>query len=666
MIGGDFIPPPNWVNNPPDDLETIAGLLDLYEDEINNKTERGDTLRSLLRQAQLEYNKAQTKLKEQHPLAFFLPSYEQALLLNCWTFGVNFPLCFAANRIGKTSAFIINALLWIFPNNPQWLMFKGHTDEYGRLVKIRPRPRLNSLLELQHLLDQCPELTGDLYKQYYEEPNIQKIAALQSNLPKAYDPCWPSPPIPKGGQIWCGAPDNPFHQHIIMPRWREYLPKESILSDNSTDKYFIISTAAKTNPQTTVHQIICKSYEAEDTKWSGDAVQGIILTEGFSQSILDEIKNRVTNESFASWDYTPADARNTGQKTALAYKVYKKEEQLPLRSFSFVEFSVATAPERIIPKEKKADMLRMWENRPEGKARIHGKFFSSSGLVLEHLDKDFHCLDWTLEELLDRYPNGQFYRGLDPGLDHPTACAWGYLTPNNLWFIYRFYSKRGTTINERCEDIIQLSNNEREAYVLANQTYYREVHPHPNSEIFVLTAIDYHIFKEDETTGQNYSTNYTIAGLVVTESTHMRPEERANKANSLFDKNLNPYIPHPKTNKPPGSKVYFLVNEEGVAAALEKFDNLFWDRYKAGDNRNQPKDKVQIHGDDEFDSFCYLVCGPYVWTTYKPRARTPKDAEPEQLLTPQLQRRNYGLSPEAVTRIQQRQLAGAIKPGHFG
>ena len=123
-----------------------------------------------------------------------------------------------------------------------------------------------------------------------------------------------------------------------------------------------------------------------------------------------------------------------------------------------------TAPEHIIPQQKREDLIRMWEGRKEGEARLEGKFFASSGLVLDKLDRPFHCLNWSLKQLYERYPNGRRYRGLDPGFDHPTACAWGYLTTNNIWFIYRFYSKRGTTIAERSKDIIELSGNRREQY----------------------------------------------------------------------------------------------------------------------------------------------------------------------------------------------------------
>lgn len=621
---------PDWVYDPPDDLETIAILLEQNEHRITEESLLGDTLRRLLSRAKELYQSAVNVIKDQNPLAYWQPSYEQAILLNAWIWGVNFPLCFAANRIGKTTAFIVNALLWMFPNNPQWRMFKSYTDEWGRTFQVYPRPDLAKILDIQYFLRNVtlPQEI-DYYKQVDEDCNVAIFNLLQKELPESYAPVWPAPPMRKSGQIWVGAPDAPFHKQNLMPKWRKLLPHDAVIQDNQTELFMVISTESTTNPHGTTHSVFFKSYEAEDTKWSGDAVQGIILTEGFTQIILNEIKNRLTNESFASWDYTPAEARNTGRRAALAYDIYRKKEQLPLVQFSFIKFSLENSPDRIIGKEKKADMIRIWKGTQEGIARIEGGFFSSSGLVLEHLDKDFHYLDWTLEEVMERYPNGRFYRGIDPGRDHPAACVWGYLTQNNIWFIFRCYSKRGTTISERCQDIIRLSNNAREQIVIGNQIFYREIHPFPNSEPYVLSAIDYHTFKADEVTGQSYATNYTNEGIIVTESTHMKPEDRAVKANSLLGKNGYPYLPHPKTGKAPGAKVFFLTSGEGVLQMLDKFDNLFWDRLKSGENVGQPKDKVPIHGDDELDAFCYLVCGPYVWTPYEPKRIQPRESEPE-------------------------------------
>jgi hypothetical protein len=623
--------PDDWIDNPPEDIESMVFILDQFGHRINKKGREGDTLRYIFKLCQRSYQDALASLHHQEPQAFFLPSYEQALLLNSWCYGFNFPICFASNRIGKTTAFAFNGILWIFPNNPQWRCFQSYTDHLGRFVQVIPRPPLQNMLILQKFYEEYPELQGDPLHQPYESCNVAKWEKVKSLIPEVINPCWPYPPIQRGGMIWLGAPDNEFHKRIIMRRWRELLPKQSILKDSETDRMFTVTTASTTNPKTTAHEIVCKSYESEDTKWSGDAVQGIILTEGFTQSILNEVKNRITNEGFASWDYTPAEPRNTGQKVALAYKVYKGQEELPLRNYVYTKFSVRNAPEHIIPKEKKADLIRMWAGTEEGKARVDGEFFSSSGIILDKLDRDFHCLDWTLQKLIAEYPNGRFYRAVDPGKDHPTACAWGYLTTNNLWFIYRFYSKRNTTIDQRCNDIIKLSNNRREKFTLKNgKQIYREVHPYPNSELYTLTAADYHTFKDDEVTGQSYALNYINAGLLITESIHMGPEERGQVANSKLDPRANSFRAHPRTNKPPGSQIYFLINGEGVANALDKFDQVFWDRYKAGDLRGEPKDKVQLLGDDELDAFCYLVCAPYTWTQREPKRIEPRENTDQQ------------------------------------
>lgn len=617
---------PNWASNPPTSIEEIAIILQNFGDRIKEQSQTGETLRFLFRESKKFLENATHKARISHPIAFFKPSYEQALILNCWIWGINFPICFASNRIGKTVVAVINAILWIFPNNPSWLMFKPYIDHFGRLVAVLPRPSINSMLPLQEYFFRNPHLTGDFYKQPYEVPNLShfktlqtKFAMLQLNSP------YPNPPIIKNSTLWLGAPDHDWHRHTFMRRWKDWLPQSSIQKWNTTDCYFSCTTASTTNPTPTNIEIDCKSYDSESTKWSGDAVQGIILTEGFTKDILSEVKQRIINNGFMSWDYTPAEPRNTGKKVKLAYDVYKGTEQLPLKTHIFVKFSVRDAPDHIIPKEKKADLIRMWEGTSEGKARIDGDFYASSGLVLDKLDRKFHCLDWSLKTLQQKFPDGRFYRGIDPGLDHPTACCWGYLTYNNIWFIYRFYSERGKTISERCQDIVKLSNNTLQRHhTRSNSIFWREVHSRPDSEVFSNTVIDYHVFKEDENTGLAYANNYINAGLNIVESIHTKPEERAQIANSLLDPHAFPYLAHPRTELPPGARIFFLTNQPGVAKALDKMEQLFWDRLRAGENKGEPKDKVQSHGDDELDALCYLVCSPYVWSPNTPKRREPE------------------------------------------
>lgn len=627
----------SWVEFPPDTIEEIAITLANHGDRIREQSDAGIVLRMLFKQAKHYFDVSLQRAQLAFPIAFWKPSYEQALMLNAWIWGVTFPICFASNRIGKTVGLgVVNAILWCFPNNPSWLMFRPYIDHLGRLVQVIPRPKLESLLKLQNFFFKNPFMVGDHYAQPFESINRAKFTTLQKYFPDLdLLPAFPSAPIFNSGSLWLGAPDHDWHRHIFMKRWKALLPKASILKWNTTECFFSFQTNSKTNPHPTKFEVDCKSYDSEHTKWSGDAVQGIMLTEGFTQDILNEVKQRIINNGFMSWDYTPAEPRNTGKKVSLAHKVYKGIEQLPLRTFIFTKFSVRNAPEHIIPKEKKADLIRMWDGKPEGKARIDGDFYASSGLVLDKLDRNFHCLNWTLEKLYKEYPDGRNFRGIDPGLDHPTACAWGYLSRNNIWFIYRFYVERGTTIAQRCKDIIRMSNNSRQRLQSkGGRITWQEIHDKPNSEVFVANPTDYHTFKEDENTGLSYARNYINQGLHITESVHTGPEERAQICNQALDPHAHPYLAHPERGVAPGARLFFLTNQPGVAKALDALEELFWDRYKAGDLKGEPKDKVPLHGDNELDGICNLVCGPYAWTATEPQRREPKEVVLPALVSP--------------------------------
>ena len=634
---------PQWWDHPPKDMEGMLHILSTHAPFLSEPTPEGVALRALFKIVETSYDATHEEIRAQYPLAYFKPSYEQSLLLNCWIWGIDFPVCFAANRIGKTACFVINGCLYIFPNNPDWEMFasrlapnpadEGKTfienpnyegrfylDLFDRPVQTLQRPPIVELDLIRFTLKMNPELMGDPTKSHLEPENEEKFARLQELCPSAFNPAWPAPPLQESGAIWLGAPDNSFHAEVTMPEWKRWLPAAAISHWSNTELSFTLRTDEVTNPCPTVFSLICKSYESEDTKWSGSAVYGIILTEGLSTSVLNEVKQRIKANGFGSWDYTPYEARNIGGKTALAFKVFKGEEQLPLRSHIFTRFSARQAPAHILPTSKKDDLIRMWAGKKEGDARLDGIFYSSSPLILSRLDRPFHCLNWTVEEMFDRYPSGQVYRGFDPGYDHPSVCAWGYLIPGNIWIFYRYYVERQKTIKERCQDIVSMSGNKlkKQKYGSGPQDYnLLEIHPNPNSEVVVLTAADYHLFKMDEVSGLPYSLNYIKAGLVVTESHHMSPENRAIDLDDKLDRST--YHTHPDTKRSPGSRIFFLTNGVGVDAALCKMESLFWDRLAGGANKGMPKDKVPSHGDDELDATCYLACAPYVWTNYSPR-----------------------------------------------
>lgn len=629
----------HWWDNPPKDTEGMMHVLATRAFKLQEDSPEGEALREMLEVVEGIYQQTQDEIRSQYPIAYFKPSYEQSLLLNSWIWGIDFVVCFAANRIGKTAGLgVINPLLYILPNDPGWEMFaarltpnpddegttfidnphvddKFYYDLYGRPVQTLQRPSIETLDLIRFTLKMNPELAGDPAKSHLEPENAEKFARLQELVPQAFNPAWPAPSVQDNGTIWLGAPDNDFHKNVLMPEWKRWLPACHIKAWSDSELSFTIDSTNTTNPTPTTHRVICKSYESEDTKWSGSAVRAIILTEGLPPEILNEVKQRFKVNGFGSWDYTPYEARNVGAKTALAFKVFKGEEQLPLKSHIFTRFSARKAPAHIIPLAKKDDLIRMWDGKKEGDARLDGIFYSSSPLILSRLDRAFHCVPWTVEELFDRFPEGRVYRGFDPGYDHPSVCCWGLLTPGNVWYIYRYYVERQRTIKQRCADIVRLSNNalKKERYGRGKEDYnLREIHPNSNSEPVMLTAADFHLFKTDENTGTNNSLNYIKAGLIVSESTHMAPEDRALDIDNKLEK--SDYHTHPLTGRSPGCHVYFLTNGPGVDKALGKMESLFWDRLASGPNKGEAKDKVPIHGDDELDATCYIVCGLYVWS----------------------------------------------------
>lgn len=646
-------------------LELCGRHVDDLPDLLAEDSPRGEIFR--LAYARIEESSTATLdvEKRKNPMAFVQPSYEQCLKLNAWIWGINFLCDFDANRIGKTAGGVFNGLLWMFPNDPAWKMFKAaFSKEWGQKIQVFQRPRIMDFLMLQDFLDEHPELRGDALKPWYDvqSGNYEKFCKLAKYFPKFYPqpvepptgeecietgtiilgfprgtiaqqprfPAFPEPSFSSSDNtLWLGAPDLDYHRNIILPEWRKWLPKANIVRDSDHDATVTLRVHYKTRfgGKRTLNWLIdCKSYEAKDTKWSGAAVRGILLTEGLTEDILKEIRQRFQADSFASWDYTPYEPRNTGRKSLLAHKVYQKKEELPLRHVVFTGFGIEKSPSYILPDRKRKDLIRMWAGKAEGQARIHGHFYSSSPVALSNLDREFHTVPWSIAELFERYPRHLLIRSIDVGYDHPTVCVWGLLAPDNTLFVYRRWSAAGYSIGERCRKIVELSNNKlyKHKWGPGEDDYYSvEYHPNMNSEPTLISIADYHLFKTDERTKRPYHLNYVQEGLILRPSSTMRPKDRANEVNRHLERNN--FKTHPVTKQTPGGKIFFLVNGEGIDECLGQLENLFWARFSVGDKKGEPKDALQDHDDDDFDAVSYLVTNPI---RYDSSIRVPRIQEP--------------------------------------
>lgn len=601
-----------WYQRSPESI----GLEEANEilQDLENRDIFPNQFESLLTSVKEQIEIIKEKSKDNNPLAWFQPSYEQHLKLNAWIYGIDYLVDFDANRIGKTAGGVINALMWIIPNQEDWVMFKTYEDHKGRSYKAIPRPPMSSLKGIRKLLE-LHGLKGDPTKGLDDPNNLECYKLVQQFLHINRTKFKPNP---SRRTIWVGGPDNDWNEKNIMKEWQKWTPKDCIEKFSIYENLLVIKFPNINNRihSHTIIDVIFKSYDSEDSKWSGGAVDGIMMSEGIPQKIFNEIRQRFKYPAFGSWDYTPTEPRNTASKSAIAHKVFKGEEILPLHPFIYSGFGIEDCPDYIMPEDKRNDLIKAWANKPEGEARIKGKFYSSSPVVLSNYNKDIHALHITFKQLKALYTPRPLilFRGLDPGWGHVTSCSWMALAPDNTRYIYRIYAEAQRTISQRCLDIITLSGNKRIKHPKSPNMFQELLGPEGEGELIRMTWIDYHTFKTDETTGQAFALNYIQNGLIVRPSVTMGPKERATTLDDLLLPQS--HLPHPITKKPPGSRVFFLVDEPGVAPALQKMTNIFWQTFEKGEKRGLTKDAIQDYDDDELDSVCYVTVPKFQYSSF--------------------------------------------------
>lgn len=596
-----------WYQKNPDDisLEEANSILNDSEARVCFPNQFKELLECIKKRVVEEKERA----KEQNGLAWIQPSFEQTLKLNCWWCGIDYVVDFDANRIGKTTDKVINLALWTLPNDPEWILFKYHIDHKGRRFQTLRRPPISAIQKIRDFLREN-EFQPDPRLPFDHPDNIlifnQVVNFINTNL-KSF------PLHAKKRTYWVGAPDKDYNKDIIMPEFKKWIPSHVIDSISIYDGKMKLKFQDKKDRICEV-QIIFKSYDSEDTKFSGAAVDGIMMTEGIPKDIFNELRQRYKYPAFGSWDYTPYEPRNTAGKSALAHKAFKDPSILPLTPFVFSGFGIEDAPDYILPDEKRKTLIKNWKDDPQGDARIRGIFYSSSPVILKNYQPNVHALQISFEELRARYAPRPLilFRGVDPGWGHVTACAWMALAPDNTRYIYKFYSESQRSIGERCDDIIRASGNIRIPHPKNPNLWIEKIEDTKNK--VQITYIDYHSFKTDENTKRPFAHYYTENGLIVRPSITYGPAERATKLNDMLQ--LAPHLPHPITKQPPGSRLFFLCREPGVAEALQKMENLFWQTFEKGEKRGLTKDTVQDYDDDELDATCYVACPQLSYSSF--------------------------------------------------
>lgn len=572
-----------------------------------------------------ERTKIKRAVEGECPIGFFKPSWEQAHVLNSWhpdyephEAPTGYQICcnFGGKRALKTSATVINTLLWMIPNDPDWVIFEPHVDEWGREVKVLPRFR------------------WDEWK--------------RSNR-RIYDPTEP----PKMAfESWHGCVDEGHWKEKVCKEYGKWLPDKFVARRGKDREWYVADKWFKVKHGSTVH---AKLYGSDQQAWSGKELWLINLDEAPTRDKLDEA---VFRTRYLHWSFTPGDPANIGEKSALAREVFDGDYKLPVKA-KFLFPKTKFTPGYAIDRELIAQRVALAAQRGEqGRVEVEGGFFDSSPRVFTHFKPEHNILpvdgevivrairDELLHDELARWPwlrrfkGANILRGFDEGLMHPTACSWMALLDTGEKVLFRELEESDASVQERCERIIAMSGNKRVQLLTGQRLsekdqmlalrygaeilgdWQREQKTGQRTPRFVerfvrepvrRTLADSKIFRRDpQYPLDNWTENYTRNGLKFTRPHYLLPEERCDVVNGLFrvDQTRKHLVPGMGGEMSYGAGLY-LTND--LVVSRKRIEHFLRGQFTSGPRRGEFTGKPQVTGDDLIDGICYVACERITW-----------------------------------------------------
>lgn len=572
-----------------------------------------------------ERTKLEKVLRDDMPIGFFRPSWEQAQVLNSWhpdfepdkaPTGYQIVCNFGGKRALKTSATVINTILWMIPNDPNWMVFEPYIDEWGREVKVFPR------------------FDWDEWKRSGR---------------RIFDEGQP----PKSEfESWHGCVDEGHWKEKVCKEYAKWLPDKFIARRGKDREWYVSDKWFKCKDGSTVH---AKLYGSDQQAWSGKELWLINLDEAPARDKLDEA---IFRTRYLHWSFTPGDPANIGERSALAREVFDGDYKLPFQARFFFPKTKFT-PHFAIDRELIAQRVALAAQRGEmGRVEVEGGFFDSSPRIFTHFKPENNILpvdgemivrairdEVLLDELrrfpwLARFKNANIFRGFDEGLLHPTACSWMALLDTGEKVLFRELEESDASVAERCERIIALSGNKRVelqtkgrlvesdqmlamrfgAEILGDRQ--REKKTGQRTPRFVekfvrepvrRTLADSKIFRRDpQYPLDNWTENYSRAGLKLTRPLYLMPEERGDYVNGLFrvDQQRRHLVPGMGGENNYGCGLY-LTND--LVISRKRIEHFLRGQIYSGPRKGEFTGKPQLTGDDLIDSICYCACEKATW-----------------------------------------------------
>lgn len=527
--------------------------------------------------------------KNDCPIAFFEPSWQQCQCMNAWhpdedgnaTNGEGYSVFgnMGTVRGGKSWGMVGSTILWMIPNDLDWPCFRPRVDFMGRDVRLLPRFHWDTW-----------NRTGRRVYPVDEPPK-------------------------DGCEIWQGIPDEMHWEQKVEKVYRRMMPMKWVQDGNDGSKQWF--KAAKYFKSAFGHTLTAKLYGSEMQAWSGDEVWLVNLDEGPPRDKMDEVWTRAR---YICWAYTPREARNVGERAKLAFDCYKGTYKLRgHRKFIFPKMSEID-PSVMNEEDKKARIEIGQAHGTKGKAAIEGGFFESSPVVFSNFKREWNVLPISGHELLKQFKDACLIRGIDEGTANPTTCIWLAILRSGEYVAYREFSEANLSISQRCVKIIELSGNTREVRSWHHDPARVRYKEQFLSENYRRTFIDSKIFRRDATSldlQDDWTENYRRNGLAVERATNLPPRQRCDTVNDLFlPDHTRPHIlrgtPYyiRATLPEHGFKLY-VTND--CVELIERLENYLYEQIKSGANAGDFTGEPGKRDDHLIDALCYTGASKLRW-----------------------------------------------------
>jgi hypothetical protein len=574
-------------------------ILEQMQEELANNTER--VLRIV---------------ESQCPIGFFRPSWEQAQVINAWhpDDGEHHSVCnFTTNRGGKTTASIIDTILWIVPNDPEWVIFEEFEDVEGKRLGM---DRGNYRIHRRPDVDVWRRTGRLIYADDLDTPPMS--------------PC----------DIWHGCENETKWADPILKEYMKWFPKSAI--GKRSDGGSAIYKQERRIETKWGHTITGKTYNADIQAWAGTEVWRLNMDEGFDPRIFQEAMLRVRGGGYFHWSYTVAEARNTGPRARLAHECYKGKHNLIGKARFFTGFRMDMIPDWIMaPEKKKDDLARLRKEGEIGRVRMGEIAFAvSSPIVFANFERERNALpvdgadillaikgtmperwieDFGQERAADLYQRlhkANIIRGFDEGLASPSAAVWMALTKGNEMIAFREMEVSGLSVSERCKSVIERSGNQWDLVRLnkeeTERSIYREkIMPATGMKVR-RTLADSKMFRRDpEKPQDDWTEKYRRAGLAIERANNAGPAQRCDFVNDLLRGETTRQ--HLLERSKPGARLYVTRD---CLKVLERLENYLWGQILQGPRTGEFTDQPEKKDDHTIDALCYAADHGLRWFDY--------------------------------------------------